>query len=926
MNASFCIFLDAIVSNGEWGRLRERRRAIYARVVFMKGQLDSESVEGVGDVEGEGKVVMPRTALSAVHEGAIVSEWTSMHCDVDHRRAVRLVIGQTARVSTGPSHSLEMDMTSHRGVSFIVEIYGALSTGENLQGGREKLLGTTQILHSQNLDVKVRDSRPTAFDLQGLSVDADLRHQTPLFSGTGLSRGHLNFSVWVEPIVDFEEDSFSDPDALRRAVLSTADLTLVVVAKRAFDLAQPDMFRKPWPFISLELQLQDPEIADERAAAAARAEEEAKTDKRKAKALAKSKNSKKKANTRKDTMWPKISEWESYEIDSTCSPEWDDRTEFRLMDIGHQRGMGKNANLIDKATRSSRPMERLKLTANEKHAHVRIDIRVMDRDKDKARKLARLEAPISIRDLPIHSDPSPSVNIGDSNASATEDEPKRKTSRALLSSASRSSKNIDQKSSEREYELFSKGKPGAGTLCLDMWLRPSEAMLSAGNMVMDLFGVANALLESPLKDRWTADVYRTNSNKVSSILRSLEGAMDDWRFAGMLERLPGGGVSRARLDIAKESLVAMKAALAKRVEKEALEKESLEEELQLERQTERESKQNRRRLIIERAKQGGARTRKRLQIDRSDTDQSEFSDLVLGSAHADFVEEYVHGITARVAGNEMPPSQLKTFLLQPQCPDRITMMRWSLTDNSINLLLTWASLPGVSYQNILELDLPENYIEAQGAIMISNCLRGPDGCLVNIEMLNLRYNQIQDKGSRAIAEALKMHRKIRNLCLSMSSLQLVAMGNKSGENIVEGEVVGAEVDVAGVDVAGVDVAGGGTGVCPIGEGAMGAESTGEGAVDANAEFVLEDDTDLESDIRKAETHKPFPEASRIKSTPPLAPEWTTSAAETTADSKLVEEGVSDKRDMVTLSRVLVTVDGLLRKQAQPRTSTVPSKP
>ena len=54
--------------------------------------------------------------------------------------------------------------------------------------------------------------------------------------------------------------------------------------------------------------------------------------------------------------------------------------------------------------------------------------------------------------------------------------------------------------------------------------------------------------------------------------------------------------------------------------------------------------------------------------------------------------------------------------------------------------------------------------------MISNCLRGPDGCLVNIEMLNLRYNEIQDKGSRAIAEALKMHGKIRNLCLSYNGI------------------------------------------------------------------------------------------------------------------------------------------------------------
>ena len=69
--------------------------------------------------------------------------------------------------------------------------------------------------------------------------------------------------------------------------------------------------------------------------------------------------------------------------------------------------------------------------------------------------------------------------------------------------------------------------------------------------------------------------------------------------------------------------------------------------------------------------------------------------------------------------------------------------------------------------------------------------------------------------------------------------------------VVEGEVVGAGVEGTGVDVAGVegtgvDVAeiegagaftGGGTGDCPIGEGAIGAGATGEGVADRKAEFV-----------------------------------------------------------------------------------------
>jgi hypothetical protein len=727
-----------------------------------------------------------------------------MPCDADQRRASKLVIGQTARVD------LELDMISEAGISFVVEIYGILCDekvdDDNNEEAppeepRKKLMGVTRTLHSNELNLKTRDSRPTAFDLQGLCVDEDLRHQAPLVLDNGRSRGHLNYSVWIEPTVDFGEDRFSDPDSLRNAVLSTADLTLVVVAKKATGLKQPDMFRKPWPFISLELQLQDPVVVSKRAAAKALEEEEAKTNHKKAKAFEKTKKTKKRPKTRGDDMWPKLSGWESYEIDSSCDPEWDDRIEFRLLDVGLPRKVGggtatsaaaasageakvrtkegkedhKKADSVSADPDHPSLSRSLRINANEEHAHVRVDVRVMDRDKKKVGKLASLEAPIPIKELPIQIDPPPNLEDVESSATgaAKAKQRKIKSKSALIGGASTRGDSANRKSSENEYELFSKGKPGAGTLCLDMWLRPSEAMLSAGNMVMGLFGVANALLESPLKSRWTSDVCRTNSNKVSSILGSLEGAMHDWRFAGMLKRLPGGGVSRARLDTAKEGLVAMKALVAERLEKEDREREATEEKLRAKQEAQRERERNRMRIMIERAKQGGARTRKRLHVHggagSNVNAQSEVSGLVLGSAHADFVEERVHGMTARAAACEMAPSQLKTFLLQPQCPDRITMMRWSLTDVSIDLLLTWASLPGVGYGNIVELDLPENNIESQGAVLISHCLHEP-GCLVNLEMLNLRQNMIEDRGSRAIAEMVKTHRKLRIFDLSSNGI------------------------------------------------------------------------------------------------------------------------------------------------------------
>ena len=66
--------------------------------------------------------------------------------------------------------------------------------------------------------------------------------------------------------------------------------------------------------------------------------------------------------------------------------------------------------------------------------------------------------------------------------------------------------------------------------------------------------------------------------------------------------------------------------------------------------------------------------------------------------------------------------------------------------------------------------IAENNIETRGAVLISHCLGKPAGCLLNLEMLNLRQNMVGDQGSRAIAEVLKVHGKLRNLDLSSNGI------------------------------------------------------------------------------------------------------------------------------------------------------------
>ena len=55
--------------------------------------------------------------------------------------------------------------------------------------------------------------------------------------------------------------------------------------------------------------------------------------------------------------------------------------------------------------------------------------------------------------------------------------------------------------------------------------------------------------------------------------------------------------------------------------------------------------------------------------------------------HADFVEMKVHGLEARVSKCELTEgTQLKKFLRNPNCPNRITMTRWSLDDEHVSLI------------------------------------------------------------------------------------------------------------------------------------------------------------------------------------------------------------------------------------------------
>ena len=392
---------------------------------------------------------------------------------------------------------------------------------------------------------------------------------------------------------------------------------------------------------------------------------------------------------------------------------------------------------------------RLRLHAGLENVRVRMDVRLLDRDKKKVGKLGQIDIPLDIRDFPVLPDPPPPPE-------------EQKASEAIRSAASKTAapppRRPNKSKSEKEYQVVHKSKP-AGDLTLDCRLRPGEAMLVSGTMVVEFFEVAMSLIKSPLIDRWTAEVFEKNVSKVASVLSSVRGALVDWRFANMLSRFPGGGVSLARLEEAELGLEALRRGLATRLLKESQEREEEEERAMRNREREEQSRENRRRLQLERARRCPV---------RSSGGEGVWNLIVPGTAHADFVEHRVHGKQARLAGVEMEPSRLKTWLLNPACPDRITMMRWSLTDLSADLMCTYLSFH--SAPHVVELDLPENMLSPEGARRLAQCME-PGGCLCKLEMLCLRQNEIADAGAKALANAVLSSTLMRGMDISSNRVQ-----------------------------------------------------------------------------------------------------------------------------------------------------------
>ena len=312
LDAQLCLYLDAAVERQEWGRLHQCRRVTHAvvRVIADGGGVDA---------------------------AAAIPAWRSDPVDEDQRRTNTIRIRQTCRVDTGPAHPVALDLVTRAGATLVVEVWGVRREAEDLEADpthrepRKVLLGTTGTIRTADLAIPLRETRPTAADLRGgPGGDEEMRRTLPLESPGGADRGTLACSIWVEPTIRMVDD-FDDVEELKRKVLGTAELTLVVKAVSAFGLRQPDIFRKPWPFVSVELQMYDAEAADRIADEEARLP---KAERQRLENKRKKKKKKKKKSTRNDPLWPKIAEWESYEIDGTVQPEWDDVVEFRLAAVG----------------------------------------------------------------------------------------------------------------------------------------------------------------------------------------------------------------------------------------------------------------------------------------------------------------------------------------------------------------------------------------------------------------------------------------------------------------------------------------------------------------------------------------------------------------------------------------------------------------
>jgi hypothetical protein len=120
----------------------------------------------------------------------------------------------------------------------------------------------------------------------------------------------------------------------------------------------------------------------------------------------------------------------------------------------------------------------------------------------------------------------------------------------------------------------------------------------------------------------------------------------------------------------------------------------------------------------------------------------------------------VHGLEARISGLQLKEgTQIKSFLKRPNCPDRITMTRWSLTDHHVHLLDEYMNFSGIPF--VIELSLDNNFLGPEAAAVLASNIDDWKGGLHNIELFNIRGNQIGDDGAKSLAQVFQRHTMVR---------------------------------------------------------------------------------------------------------------------------------------------------------------------
>ena len=120
----------------------------------------------------------------------------------------------------------------------------------------------------------------------------------------------------------------------------------------------------------------------------------------------------------------------------------------------------------------------------------------------------------------------------------------------------------------------------------------------------------------------------------------------------------------------------------------------------------------------------------------------------------------MHGLEARISGLQLKEgTQIKSFLKRPNCPDRITMTRWSLTDHHVHLLDEYMNFSGIPF--VIELSLDNNFLGPEAAAVLASNIDDWKGGLHNIELFNIRGNRIGDDGAKSLAQVFQRHTMVR---------------------------------------------------------------------------------------------------------------------------------------------------------------------